>query len=97
LGEDRGRFSVGELNLEYQDTRMNVQLLRQLAARSGGEFLPPTDLAHLASRLNDRASFAPREIISVREREVWTWPSMLACVVVLFAAEWFVRKKNGMV
>ncbi len=97
LGEDRGRFSIGELNLEYQDTRMNVQLLRQLAARSGGEFLLPPELSQLPSRLRERASFAPREIRSVRERELWNWPYMLAGVVVLFAAEWFVRKRNGMV
>ncbi len=96
LGEDRGRFSVGELNLEYQDTRMNAQLLRQLAARSGGEFLLPEELAQLPSRLRERPSFAPREIKSVRERELWNWPYMLAGVVLLFATEWFLRKRNGM-
>ncbi len=96
LGEDRGRFSVGELNLEYQDTRMNVQLLRQLAGRSGGAFLLPSELAQLPSKLKGHASFVSRDVRNVRERELWNWPYMLAAVVALFATEWFVRKRNGM-
>lgn len=96
LGEDRGRFSVGELDLEFQDTRMNVQLLRQLAARTGGEFYLPSELPRLRTALAARASFAPREVRYAHERELWNWPYALALVVLLFAVEWFVRKRHGM-
>ncbi|MBX2990650.1 MAG: hypothetical protein KF749_05720 [Bacteroidetes bacterium] len=96
LGEDRGRFTVGELDLEFQDTRMNVQLLRQLAARTNGEFLLPSQISGLPSRINSLASFAPREVHDAREFELWNWKYMLALVVLLFAVEWFVRKRSGM-
>ncbi len=96
LGEDRGRFSVGELDLEFQDTRMNVQPLRQLAARTGGEFLLPSQISELPSRINSLAAFVPREVHDAREFELWNWKYMLALVVLLFAVEWFVRKRSGM-
>ncbi len=96
LGEDRGRFSVGELALEFQDTRMNVQLLRQLAARTGGEFYTPSGFPDIFSRLKNLPSFVPRDIHLTREFELWNWKYMLALVVLLFAVEWFIRKRSGM-
>jgi hypothetical protein len=87
---------VGELDLEFQDTRMNVQLLRQLAARTGGEFYLPSELPRLRTALAARASFAPREVRHAHERELRNWPYALALVVLLFAVEWFVRKRHGM-
>lgn len=96
LGEDRGRFSVGELDLEFQDTRMNAQLLRQLAARSGGAFFLPSQLQELRRALEALPSFTPRELRTTEEFELWNWKYMLALVVLLLAVEWFVRKRSGM-
>jgi len=96
LGEDRGRFSVGEVNLEYQETRMNIQLLRQMAARSGGAFVMPREIVKLPSLLAERGSFAPREVQTTEERELWNWPYVLGLVVALLGVEWFMRKSHGM-
>lgn len=96
LGEDRGRFSVGELDLEFQDTRMNVQLLRQLAQRTGGEFYLPSEMERLRTALAGNKSFAPRVLRQTQERELWHWPVILVALTILLAAEWFVRKRNGM-
>jgi hypothetical protein len=96
LGEDKGRFTVGELNLEFQDTRMNVQLLRQLAARSGGKYFSPLEISDLPEAIRSQQSFAPREIQRAQSFELWNWKYMLALVVLLLAIEWFVRKRSGM-
>ncbi len=96
LGEDKGRFSVGELNLEFQDTRMNAQLLRQLAAATGGRFFAPSEISELAEILRRQGSFAQREIRRAQSFELWNWKYMLALVVVLLAVEWLVRKRSGM-
>jgi hypothetical protein len=96
LGEDKGRFSIGELALEFQDTRMNVQLLRQLAERTGGEFFLPAQLSELSNKLKGQQTFVSREVKSSRELELWNWKYMLALVVLLLAVEWFVRKRSGM-
>ncbi len=96
LGDDAGRFSVGELALEFQDTRMNAQLLRQLAGRTGGKFYTPETFANLVDELRNTPTFVPKEIHSAQEFELWHWKYMLALVVLLFAVEWFVRKRAGM-
>ena len=96
LGDDAGRFSVGELALEFQDTRMNAQLLRQLAGRTGGKFYTPQTFANLVDELRNTPTFVPKEIHSAQEYELWHWKYMLALVVLLFAMEWFVRKRAGM-
>ncbi|MBI5473300.1 MAG: hypothetical protein HY961_13230 [Ignavibacteriae bacterium] len=96
LGTDAGRFSVGELALEFQDTRMNAQLLRQIAGRTGGKFYTPETFADLANELRNTPAFAPKEIQTAQEFELWHWKYMLAIVVLLFAIEWFIRKRAGM-
>jgi len=96
LGEDRGRFSVGELNLEFEDTKMNAQLLRQLAYRTGGEFFNPDQLSALPEKLSAQKSFVPRDVVHTRAVELWNWQHTLAFVVLLLGLEWFLRKRSGM-
>ena len=96
LGEDRGRFSVGGLDLEFQDTRMNASLLRQLAFRTGGRYLAPADLSGLAQDLAGRASFTPREVTRASSLELWNWLYTFGAIIVLLGLEWFIRKRRGM-
>jgi hypothetical protein len=96
LGEDRGRFSLGEANLEYQDTRTNVSLLRQLAGRTGGRYFSLPGLAELPGMLSTQPSFTARESSTTEEVEIWSWKYTLACIVILLALEWYLRKRAGM-
>ncbi len=96
LGEDRGRFSVGGLDLEFQDTRMNVSFLRQLAFRTGGRYLSPPELSALSAELAGRPSFTPRDVTRASALELWNWQYTLVAIIVLFGLEWFIRKRRGM-
>lgn len=96
LGDDKGRFSVGDLDLEFQDTRMNAELLRQMADRSGGRYLEPEQIATLDELLASQASFAPNVLEQRREIELWNWRTVLILLIVLLAVEWFLRKRSGM-
>lgn len=96
FGEDRGRFTIGELNLEFQDTRMNVQLLRQLASRTGGRYFTPSSVDEFESTLSTQASFAPREVTRTSSVALWNWQYTLALIVLLLSVEWFLRKRSGM-
>lgn len=96
LGGDNGRFSIGELDLEFQDTRMNAQLLRQLAHRTGGRFYTPQDISNLAQDITGQSSLVAREATHVRSFELWNWRYSLAILVAFFATEWFLRKRSGM-
>ncbi|MCZ6774930.1 MAG: hypothetical protein O7D34_00555 [Ignavibacteria bacterium] len=96
LGMSNGKFSIGELNLEFRDTRMNARLLRQLAFRTGGRFFIPHELDGLTSELRSLLSFAPREVVKTKDLELWNWQYTLGVVVFLFGLEWFIRKRSGM-
>jgi hypothetical protein len=96
LGVDNSRFGVGELNLEFQDTRMNAQLLRRLASRSDGRYYSPNDLAGLAKDITTQPSFVSRESVHTKVFELWNWQYSLAILILLLGAEWFIRKRGGM-
>jgi hypothetical protein len=96
LGEDKGRFSVGGLDLEFQDTRMNATLLHQLAYRTGGRFFSPKELGELTSELAAQSAFVPREVTRTKDLELWSWQYTLAAIILLLGVEWLIRKRRGM-
>jgi hypothetical protein len=87
---------VGGIRLELQDTRPNFAVLRLLASRTGGAFLLPEDLGQFDSLLFTQGSFARREIHRTRDVELWSWSVILAAVIFLFAAEWVLRRRAGL-
>lgn len=96
LGDDRGRFVVGDLTAEYMDVAMNAPLLRGLAERTGGAFFTAGDLDGLEASLSTRASFAPRTVTTGSDHTLWTAELVLALIIILLSLEWFLRKRNGL-
>ncbi len=96
LGTDRGRFAVGELNIEFQDTRMNNVLLRQIAAATGGRYFTIDDVAGLPAAVSGSDSFTPADRIIKSDIQLWNLVWLLALAVLLFAIEWYLRKQAGM-
>ena len=96
FGEDNGKFSIGEVNLEFQDTRMNAALLRELAYRTGGRYLAIAEFKDLGGILRTLPSFTPHELSRTKVIEIWNWQYTLAMIILLLALEWFIRKRSGM-
>ncbi|WP_457654322.1 hypothetical protein [Rhodocaloribacter sp.] len=97
LGEDTGAFAVGALTLEFKETRANTALMRQIADRSGGSFFLPREVGSLPTRLAASGTFTPVTVEREREIRLWRRYTFLAIVIVLLTAEWFFRKRSGMV
>jgi hypothetical protein len=96
IGTDQGRFSVGEFNIEFAETRMRSDILRELAARTGGKFYTPATAASLMKDLESNPRFQAKEITNTHDYEIWnSWP-LLAMSIVFFALEWLFRKRLGM-
>ncbi len=96
LGTDTGSFEVDTPNVERQATRADVELMTQIAARTGGEVLFIDDANALPERLRAHPSFTPTDRT---ERTDWAlahaWPFLLA-ILGLLSAEWFLRKRQGL-
>jgi hypothetical protein len=96
LGEDRGKFTVGQVNVEFLQTKMNKPLLEQLAYQTGGKYYDLDGAEGLARDLAAGAKLGPKETVTTSEIELWNWHYLAAAVITLFAVEWFLRKRSGM-
>lgn len=95
LGEDKGKFSVGEVTVEFLKTTMDKPLLEQLAYRTGGEFVLSQEYASLLAKIQMQ-KFEAKELTQHSEIELWHWEYVLGGIITLFAMEWFIRRRSGM-
>jgi len=96
LGKDAGSFTVGGLNLEFIDTRLNAEILRGVAYRSGGRYVGAPDAGELKEMLRSLPALSAREDTHAETIQMHRWPYLLALIIALFAAEWMLRKRSGM-
>ena len=96
LGRDAGSFTVGGLNLEFLDTRMNADLLRSIAYRSGGQFVDAAEAGALKGMLAALPALRAREDARADALQLHRSGWILALVVMLLAAEWILRRRSGM-
>ena len=96
MGTDAGKFSVGSVNVEFIETRMNKPLLEQMAYRTGGTYVSVTQAGSLAQDISRAVHLAPKELVQANEIELWNWRYLLGIIVMLLALEWVIRKLNGM-
>jgi hypothetical protein len=94
---DSGFVQVSGTAIEFLNTRMDAEVLEQLAVRTGGVFLRPGSMGGLDSLLSARSSFVPQTSTSSLELHFRNWPWFAAFVVLLLAVEWFLRKRSGMI
>lgn len=92
IGEDTAKFSVEPFSVEYLSTAMNEALLRKISEVSGGRYIAPDSLEQFAARV----SFPAQQLEEGKEIAAWGKPGVLLLVVMLLGAEWFLRKRHGM-
>ena len=99
LGKDRAGFSVAYPFGENDDGRPRVDLLKQIAETSQGEYFSINDwneksLEIIAARLEKHA---PSSIIEQRQTKLWStlWP--FAMILAFLSVEWWMRRKWGMI
>ncbi|MGH7852626.1 MAG: glutamine amidotransferase [Candidatus Binatia bacterium] len=99
LGRDKTSFNAAFFYGEADDGRPRLDLLKQIAETSKGEFIPIDDwndkaLERIAARLE---SIAPSEIVEQRQTRLWSnlWP--FAIMLGLLSVEWWMRRKWGLI
>lgn len=93
----RGRFTVGDMNIEDATLVRNVPLLSSLAQRTGGVAV---DRLHVDSLLQAlRRDPRMREHVMTRDREypLYHLPWLIIVAIGSFSAEWALRKRRGLV
>lgn len=96
IGSDKGLFNIGEIDIEMINTRLDYEFLSSLANVSNGVYFnidEANKLFNLLMELNEKSS---KEKIETKEYSLWSNEFLLMAIILLFALEWFVRKREGM-
>ncbi|MCW8803948.1 MAG: VWA domain-containing protein [Ignavibacteriaceae bacterium] len=96
LGKDNGSFNIGEIDIEMVNPVMNYPLLNLLAKDSGGEFYFSDDYSPILNKLRELRINSSKEKMVTSEITLWSDTWMLGIAILLFALEWFIRKRSGM-
>ncbi|MCS7230052.1 MAG: VWA domain-containing protein [Candidatus Kryptonium sp.] len=91
-----GRFTVGEAEVEFLNTRMDAKLLREIATRTGGVFISSEKVDTLGGIINSLSDFKPAIVERKMEYILWSRFEPLAIVIILLSIEWFMRKRMGL-
>ena len=95
LGSAESRFLVVQEDIELDNAAAGATLLESLAAMTGGRSLVPEELSNLIQRLAEDT-----ESLKVRtetKKSLWDTWGFFAILVGLLAAEWYLRKRWGLV
>ncbi len=92
LGVATGKFSAGEFQIEFLQTRMNEKLLRQISAATSGKYYHPEEV----SRLKNDLRIPSRKLSSENEYNLWNVWLILFLVIFLFVVEWSIRRRKGL-
>lgn len=93
LGEDEIEFFVHPQLIELEAPQQNVLLLTELTDKTGGVYVNIED----AHSIIDKISAVNEPVFVDIERDLWAHPFVLIAVVGLLGAEWFIRKRIGLV
>ncbi len=97
IGTDRGTFSVGSLSIEFRNPHADSRLMLQIASRSGGAAVFRGQIGDIPSILGTLDSYAPVARIVERQIRLWQRYPFLIVLIVCLSAEWFFRKRSGLV
>jgi hypothetical protein len=96
IGKGKGEFNVGDLDIEMINPRMDSEFLKSIANLTGGKFYNTSDYNNLYKTLKERIQKSNKEKIETSEITLWSDEWLMIIAILLFALEWFYRKRFGM-
>ena len=92
-----GNFTILEFNVEQQFLNADVTKLRRVATYTKGSVFSLNTLDYLVETLATDDSFKPVQRSQRKIVPLIDWKFFLAIMVFTLAAEWFLRKYNGLI
>lgn len=92
MDTQKGEFAVARSNAEFLNTNRNDQLLRQIAQRSGGEYLPFDSLDGFWNQLQQRELLDQQKKVQTTFFYPYQHIGWFILVLLLLCAEWIFRK-----
>jgi uncharacterized membrane protein len=94
LGQLNGQSDVlvSDLNREYYSAAQNSDLLKRIAAETGGKYYTPAQVKSLLDDLTYRQTPYSERVT----KDLWDMPVNFLLLIGLLSAEWFLRKREGL-
>ena len=90
-----GSFTIKELQLEKLNAEANYNLMYQIAAKSGGELIAPTELNRLTELFKSRKDITSVSYINEEVEDIINLKWIFFLLMALLTLEWFIRKRSG--
>lgn len=97
LGNDSGKFNVGEIDQELVSTKLNSELLKLISKNTNGLYFPISKKNEFLELLSDKNMNSKTTKLINSEVSLWSDEWFLIIIVLLFSIEWFIRKRLNMV
>lgn len=91
-----GKFNIGEVDLEKLQTVMNENYLKMLASLTGGSYNYIDNSDEIFQNIETLNRNKVKEITSSVTYDPLSLETILVILILLLSAEWFIRKKEGM-
>jgi hypothetical protein len=92
-----GSFVISEFDMENQFVSSDNEKMEKLAFNAGGKMFYPSQIDDLISELYKNETYVPIEKSTENIVSLIDFKFLLAIIVFAFAAEWFIRKYNGLI
>ena len=88
----KSNFLVSGLNREFYSAAQNSDLLKRIAAETGGKYYQLGDVQSLLDDLTYRRTPYSERVT----KDLWDMPINFILIIGLLSAEWFLRKREGL-
>ena len=96
LYQKTGKFYIEQVNLESSNLTADHNLLFRIAASHDGQMVYRDDIGKLADQILARRDIRSVSIFQKRMTDLIGNPWLFALILALIAAEWILRKREGM-
>jgi uncharacterized membrane protein len=88
----KSSYLVSDLNREFYGAAQNVDLLKRIAAETGGKHYALNEVQSLLDDLTYRRTPYSERVT----KDLWDMPINFILIIGLLSAEWFLRKREGL-
>lgn len=89
-------FFVGETLDEFNDAGQKTNLLKELASRSGGQYVEPAQAGKIVSELKQRAKRLKRDQTLYKHFDLWDNAILFGVLACALSLEWVLRRRSGL-
>ena len=96
LAPAESAFEVSEPYIEFSSAGLKEDVLRGMARTTGGKYFSYAEAKDLPDLVSRQVKAANEAGIQPVDREIWDTPAIFTVLLMVLAAEWFVRRRRGL-